>query len=147
MEDRVNFVKGDIFSSHAIGEYELIVSNPPYIPKKEWKSLPSSVKDFENPIALIGDPEDLPAHPDSGSSEQEAVGEGKGLTFYRHIAAILPELLASERHSELPILAVEIGADQASDVQGIFTTLSSRLVAKTEVWKDQYGRDRMVICR
>jgi len=36
------------------GKLDLVVSNPPYIPKKNYKELPKEVKDFEPKIALLG---------------------------------------------------------------------------------------------
>ena len=35
--------------------YDLITSNPPYIPRDEYERLPASVKDFEDERALLGE--------------------------------------------------------------------------------------------
>ena len=119
----------------------MVVSNPPYIPLDEWNELPRSVKDYEDPRALLGDPGDLEF---CGTDFKE--GEG-GFSFYRQIAGLLPQLLRPGRphNSETPIVAVEIGADHAQAVQKIFRTMAGGTVGSTEVWKDQFGRDRMVV--
>lgn len=39
-EERVRAVKSDLFAGLAGQRYELIVSNPPYVPVAEWKALP-----------------------------------------------------------------------------------------------------------
>ena len=36
------------------GTIDIVISNPPYIPKDTYKKLPASVKDFEPMIALLG---------------------------------------------------------------------------------------------
>jgi release factor glutamine methyltransferase len=54
--------------------YDILTSNPPYIPRREYEQLPPSVKNFEDPRALLGD---LP-----GTNTQD------GLTFYYSIARI-----------------------------------------------------------
>ena len=36
------------------GKIDIVISNPPYIPKDTYKKLPASVKDFEPMIALLG---------------------------------------------------------------------------------------------
>ena len=36
------------------GEFDFVVSNPPYIPNKIYKNLPKEVKNFEPMVALLG---------------------------------------------------------------------------------------------
>ena len=36
------------------GEFDLVISNPPYIPRSTYEKLPKEVKDFEPSIALLG---------------------------------------------------------------------------------------------
>lgn len=55
----VNFFELDILNAEsAIRNYDVIVSNPPYIPKSEIESILPHVKDFEPHLALFVDEED-----------------------------------------------------------------------------------------
>lgn len=40
VEDRVGLYQGDLFQPLAPSRYDLIVSNPPYVAREEWESLP-----------------------------------------------------------------------------------------------------------
>jgi release factor glutamine methyltransferase len=53
LERRVKFFKSDV-DKFAIGKYDLIVSNPPYIKTCELKYLESDVIKFEPKLALDG---------------------------------------------------------------------------------------------
>ena len=53
LEDRVSFVRSDLFSS-VEGQYDAIVSNPPYIPSKVILSLEPEVRSYEPKLALDG---------------------------------------------------------------------------------------------
>tara|TARA_B100002051_G_C16699827_1_gene620343 strand:- start:583 stop:1425 length:843 start_codon:yes stop_codon:yes gene_type:complete len=55
MDNRVNFIKSNI-DNYNTSNYDLIVSNPPYIKKFKLKSLSEDVKNFEPNIALDGGP-------------------------------------------------------------------------------------------
>lgn len=67
-----NIIKSDLFSE--INEsFDIIISNPPYIPTKDIEELESSVRDYEPLIALDGGDE--------------------GLDFYRRIFKDLPNYL------------------------------------------------------
>ena len=96
------------------GEYDLIVSNPPYITCEAMKCLQNEVK-CEPHTALCG-------------------GED-GLEFYRAIAEKWLPLLKSDG-----AVAVEIGYDQAESVRGIF---SSHLITAT-CEQDLAGLDRVI---
>ncbi|TAH74918.1 MAG: peptide chain release factor N(5)-glutamine methyltransferase [Anaerolineaceae bacterium] len=54
----VNFIQGDLFE-RVVGNYDIIVSNPPYIRNEELKSLMPEVKDHEPKQALDGGPDGL----------------------------------------------------------------------------------------
>jgi len=94
-QSRCNFVNCDIASA-AEGQFDLVVSNPPYIAHAEIASLAREVKDYDPTVALDG---------------------GKdGLAAYRSIAAQVRQFLAPGGR-----LFVEIGIGQEPAVRSIFT--------------------------
>lgn len=53
--DRITFLEGDLYEAlggRGAGEFDLILSNPPYISADEEMDVPRSVKDYEPPVAL-----------------------------------------------------------------------------------------------
>ena len=119
VDDRVEFIKSDLFSSieNKSIHFDVIVSNPPYIPKKDIETLHIQVKDYEPYTALEG-------------------GED-GLDFYRSITEQSRMYL-----KENGILAYEVGHDQAQDVSEI---MKSNGYTKIYTKKDLQGIDRVVI--
>jgi release factor glutamine methyltransferase len=102
VSDRLQFVECSWFSK-VEGQFDLIVSNPPYIPAADVLLLDVEVKDHDPHLALAG-----------GSD---------GLECYRAIA------LGAAQHLDLRgRVAVEIGAGQAQDVTAIFAGAGFRLV-------------------
>ena len=93
LDERAAFAASDWFSA-VEGDFDLIVSNPPYIPTKDLADLDVAVRDFDAPEALDG-------------------GED-GLVFYR---LTLEQAGAYLRDGGLLIL--ELGIGQATDVQQI----------------------------
>jgi release factor glutamine methyltransferase len=91
---RLGFIEGNWFDT-VTGSYDLIVSNPPYIPAGEIAGLAADVRDFDPLAALDGGPD--------------------GLEADRRIAAGAAAYL----HPDGSVL-VEIGAGQGDDVQAIF---------------------------
>jgi release factor glutamine methyltransferase len=49
---QIHFLLGNLFEPVS-GEFDIIVSNPPYISKEEYDCLPSGVRDFEPQTALL----------------------------------------------------------------------------------------------
>jgi release factor glutamine methyltransferase len=94
---RICFVGGDGFAAlPPDGGFDLIVSNPPYIPSPEIPRLQPEVRDFDPHLALDGGPD--------------------GLGFYRRLAQEAPAwLLPAGR------LMVELGDDQAAAVTHEFS--------------------------
>lgn len=92
---RVDFSKGDMWSAVANKTFDVIVSNPPYIPTSDVQKLDSKVRDFEPQLALDGDSD--------------------GLKFYRIIENKLDEHLKDEG-----VLLLEFGVNQADDIKRIF---------------------------
>lgn len=102
--------------------FDLITSNPPYISSQDWAQLPQSVRDYEDPRALVGGP---------------VAGVGDGVQFYQRIGQLAQQLL-TRADIAVPQIAVEIGETQAADV-------SCLLPGECETVQDQYGRNRMVL--
>ena len=114
-EDRVAWVRGDLFENLE-GPFDLLVSNPPYIPSGELSGLQEEVRLHDPALALDG-------HED-------------GLYFYRRIAAEAGKYL---RHGAY--LMLEIGWDQGEAVSTLLEVAGYREV---KVKKDLSGNDRVV---
>lgn len=114
-EKEYTFVESDLFE-RVEGNYDIIVSNPPYIRQEEIDGLMPEVRDHEPRLALDG-------------------GED-GLDFYRRIAAESPEHLNGGGR-----LYLEIGCDQGDAVQELLLRQGFREV---NVVQDYAGLDRVV---
>ncbi|NNF03463.1 MAG: peptide chain release factor N(5)-glutamine methyltransferase [Rhodothermales bacterium] len=99
-----------------LGSFDLLVSNPPYVPDSERGALERQVADFEPEEALF-----------TGDDE---------LTFYRGLARLGRAVLAPAGR-----LIVETHADHASGVLGVMESAGYR---DGSVERDLAGRDRIV---
>jgi release factor glutamine methyltransferase len=123
------------------GKCHILTANPPYIPYDQYVNLPSGVREFEDVNALLGD-----GGPDRPLDERK----GDGLSHYRRIAELIPELLvdkeaiADPELKEAPRIALEIGFDQGQVVQDVLRQANVG-VSRTECWKDQWDQDRLVV--
>ena len=115
VSDRVKIIKMDILKEYPICQYDIIVSNPPYIESAVIKTLQTEVKDFEPHLAL-----------DGGSD---------GLMFYRRITEIAPYILNTGG-----ILAFEIGFNQGKAVSELMRNDFENIL----VTKDLCNNDRVV---
>lgn len=106
--------------------FDVITANPPYIPKREYDKLPISVKNYEDPAALLGD------LPDDENRD--------GLAFYRLIAQLLRQKGMLRDGS---IVALEVGQNQADAVEAILQ--QSAGLRNTQVWKDPWNVKRVVL--
>jgi len=87
VEGRVLFLQGDLFEP-VTGQYDMIVSNPPYISRHDFGLLPLGIKDYEPSRALLAGPEGIEFHRElifKGASFLERggwllmeMGEGQG---------------------------------------------------------------------
>ncbi len=114
----VEFRQGDLFSPIE-GRFDVIVSNPPYIPTGEIEGLMEEVRRFEPMLALDG-------------SED-------GLYFYRRLAAEAPDFLRDGGW-----LLVEIGCDQGRAVAELFEEAG---FCEVNCKKDLAGLNRVVTGR
>ena len=115
----VTFYQGDLFAAiPAVMRFDLILSNPPYIPSEDCKTLQAEV--IQEPVMALD-------------------GGDDGLDFYRRLAAESPAYLRADGW-----LMVEIGWQQARDVSALFAEAG---FADVKVHQDLYGLDRIVAGR
>jgi len=101
------------------GPFNLIVSNPPYIPSADIDALGREVRSFDPRLALDGGPD--------------------GLDAYRAIVPASPSLLQPDGW-----LLLEVGPGQAADVLALVTKAK---FASCEVRRDLTGNERVVVAR
>jgi release factor glutamine methyltransferase len=61
VETRLRFARADLLTGAATDAYDVIVSNPPYIPTAQIPTLQAEVRDYEPRLALDGGPDGLEA--------------------------------------------------------------------------------------
>ncbi len=112
------FRKSNIFSNVKPGEsFDIIVSNPPYIPPSEKEKIQTEVK-FDPEQALF-------------------TGDEKGLEFYEKITKDAPRILNKGGY-----LLYELGIGQSNDVKSI---MEKNGFQNVEIIKDLAGIDRVII--
>jgi release factor glutamine methyltransferase len=121
---RVQFLAGDLFeplrTARGGGGFDLIVSNPPYIPSGALALLPPEIAAYEPLEALDGGPD--------------------GLRFHRRIIEEAPGYLRAGGW-----LALEMGDGQLSAAVELLR--KSHGFGPAEVKKDLAGHDRVVLAR
>lgn len=100
------------------GHFDLIVSNPPYIPTATLAELGPDVRLYDPLAALDGGPD--------------------GLAFYREIAS------GMARRTSFSALLFEVGAGQAPDVAAILGKCAPGLNGEVKSWQDLGGHTRCV---
>lgn len=114
----VKYIESDLFEKIEEKDFDIIVSNPPYIDEKEMQELEEQVKK-EPEIALYG---------------------GKdGLKYYKEIAKQAKKYLKTNSY-----LCFEIGYSQKENVKKILETEEYKDI---QCYKDLYNNDRVIICR
>ena len=124
LSGRVSCVRADALGEPAafLGEFDMIVSNPPYVTEQEMEELQSSVKDYEPHLALYGGAD--------------------GLDFYRAIAENYAKCLKPGGY-----LCFEFGMGQGDDVCSILEMNGYTILERSRDYNDreravlaQYGR-------
>jgi release factor glutamine methyltransferase len=94
--ERIRFLEGDLLAPVAAEQFEIVVSNPPYVPENDRASLAVEVREFEPPVALF------------------AAGEG---------LSVLCRLISQAREVLVPggWIALEIGCGQAEAVRALLS--------------------------
>tara|TARA_Y100001934_G_scaffold282582_1_gene397002 strand:- start:692 stop:1552 length:861 start_codon:yes stop_codon:yes gene_type:complete len=110
---KIQFFESDLFAGLTDQHFDLIVSNPPYIPTAEIETLDIEVRNYDPTLALDGGDD--------------------GLDFYRRIANEVPRYLCADG-----ILMCEFGDGQSHALAKMFTSGSG----KVGIEQDLTGRDR-----
>lgn len=123
LQEQVSFHQGSVFSPDVRlvegRAYDLIVTNPPYIPTGELAELMPEVRDHDPRLALDGGPD--------------------GLTPYRNLAFLAQDWLQTGGW-----LLAEFGDGQAENLHRTFTAHGW---SEISIEKDLSGRDRILIVR
>jgi len=117
--ERVRFIAGDLLAPVARKQFDLIVSNPPYVAESDRDSLSVEVRDFEPAQALF-----------AGAD---------GLAVYRRLIPAAFEALFHQR-----FLALEIGFGQEAAVLDL---LAGAGFTGIEFTKDLQGISRVAVAR
>jgi release factor glutamine methyltransferase len=116
LNNRCTFIRTDWAAGFADDSFDLVVSNPPYIPTGDIPGLDPEVREHDPHLALDGGPD--------------------GLQPYRDLAPEIARILRPEG-----VFAVEIGWDQGEAVKALFEAAGFTGV---KVVKDLGDRDRVV---
>lgn len=119
VENRITFLKSDLFNNIPKEKYDIIVSNPPYIKRDVIKTLDEEVK--KEPIIALD-------------------GGFDGLDFYRKIIEQSYEFLKYRGY-----LCLEIGYDQKIDIIELIEKEEKYI--DTYGKKDLYGNDRIIVTK
>jgi release factor glutamine methyltransferase len=115
VSDRVKVVSSDLFEN-ITKKFDVIVSNPPYIPAKDIETLDQEVREHEPMLALCG-------------------GED-GLDFYRVIAKQAPNFLKKKGK-----LVLEVGIGQSEEVKKLLAKAGFETI---QVSRDLSGVERVM---
>ena len=119
VQDKITFVESNLFENLGQEKYDMIVSNPPYIRRKEIETLDKEVRK-EPRLALDG-------------------GED-GLEFYRRI---IDEGYAYLKYGGY--ICLEIGYDQKEEVMQLIE--AKKQYSGTYCKKDLYDNDRVIVTK
>jgi release factor glutamine methyltransferase len=104
------------WAAEYINNFDIVVSNPPYVSFSEYKALPAEIKTYEPKVSLLGG--------------------NDGLDFYRKFSNILPTLLKPSA-----FVFFEIGERQAPSVKNIYLDTG---FSGLKIVDDLAGKNRIV---
>ena len=113
--NNIKFIQCDLLDK--ISKYDIVVSNPPYLSRLDYKNASDEIKLFEPKIALFA--------------------RNNGYEFYNRLSNLLPNII-----SKKSMVFIEIGHSQAKKCIEIFE--SSKLEC-LEIYKDYQNLDRGII--
>jgi release factor glutamine methyltransferase len=119
VESKIHFSCSDIFnkSENIFHErYDILVSNPPYIPKDELNLLQAEIRDFE-PVEAVTD-------------------GGDGFRFFKRITQIIPDILEPGGS-----VILEVGFKQEEEVYKILKSVG---LSGLEIRRDLQGIPRVI---
>ncbi len=118
VQGRIELLKFDILNddAEALGRFDLIISNPPYVSAKDYQSLEPELKIYEPKIALT----DM----------------YNGFTFYKKIISLSPLLLNKNGK-----IYFEIGQGQSNEIKSM---LEQKGFKNIRIIKDYQGIDRII---
>jgi len=116
LDNRCDFIRTEWATGFGDHSFDVVVSNPPYIPSADIAGLDPEVRDHDPHLALDGGPD--------------------GLQAYRELAPEIRRILKPGG-----LFAVEIGWDQGPQVKALFEAAG---FADVIVVKDLSDRDRVV---
>ncbi|MFN8673839.1 MAG: peptide chain release factor N(5)-glutamine methyltransferase [Candidatus Sericytochromatia bacterium] len=116
--NNINLIQSDKFNYFKDKniKFNLIISNPPYIPKRDFFNLEPEVKNYEPTLALVGD-------------------ENNGTYFYEYIALEAPNYLKNNSY-----ILCEIGINQKELINNIFNKYK-----KVEFFNDYNNIPRVIL--
>lgn len=114
----VAFYLGSILAPVADQQFDVIISNPPYISQTEWELMDESVRTYEPKTALFA--------------------EDDGLAIYQQLAKEAPAVLKPQGK-----IYLEIGFQQGPAVAALFQGVFPE--KRIRVLKDMFGNPRMVV--
>ena len=117
--NNIHFFKSDLFSN-VNDKYDIIVSNPPYIPLKEKENLQVEVKNYDPGLALF-------------------TKDDLGIEFYDKIVTKANDYLLPNG-----FLAFELGINQSALVSDL---LQKNNFSSIQIFKDYNSIDRVIICQ
>ena len=117
--NNISFFKSDLFSN-VDEKYDIIVSNPPYIPLKEKENLQIEVKNYDPESALF-------------------TKDDLGIEFYDKIVTKAKDYLLPNG-----FLAFELGINQSALVSDL---LQKNNFSSVQIFKDYNSIDRVIISR
>jgi release factor glutamine methyltransferase len=124
LTDKIKLLQGDLFNPIVEGldqaQFDLIVSNPPYVSDAEFEKLNKNVRDYEPRHALYGGTD--------------------GLDIYRRIISSVGDFLKPDG-----TLMLEIGYAQGQSVQSLLD--ATGLFGSIRIEKDLAKHDRVVIAQ
>lgn len=117
--ERIRFLKGDLMAPVAGEQFEIVVSNPPYVAEKDRETLSIEVREYEPAMALF-----------AGAS---------GLDVYRRLIPSVHAVLVPGGY-----VVLEIGYEQRDAIAGLLRDAGFKEI---EFAADLQGTDRVAVGR